>query len=340
VDHAVLKRLLRCVIKDERVLDLVDVIVDHGALDGAPGKGLPIGSLTSQHLANFYLAPLDHFVKEGLGVRRYVRYMDDLLLFGNAKADLWEWSRRIGGFPASELRLALKPAATVMAPVSEGVPFLGVRIRPALWRLSRRRKTRFLRAMRRLADAPTAAAVASAAGALEAARPPFDGLRPLRARRTLRPRPGRDPLPRSRARRGPALPARRRDEQEGPARAGSAGEPGVERPGGVAVDSRRRPTDDAVVGWSAATNMNSPEIEKLASEVAKPAGETPTEAVRRALEERRSRLARRPRTGDRAERLRRFLEAEVWPLVPPEERRRRLSREEEDALLGLGEDGT
>lgn len=89
-----------------------------------------------------------------------------------------------------------------------------------------------------------------------------------------------------------------------------------------------------------ASNMNSPEIENLASEVARLAGETPVEAVRRALEERRSRLARRPRTGNRAERLRRFLEAEVWPLVPPEERGRRLSREEEDALLGFGEDGT
>jgi antitoxin VapB len=86
--------------------------------------------------------------------------------------------------------------------------------------------------------------------------------------------------------------------------------------------------------------MNSPEIEKLASEVARLTGETPAEAVRRALEERRSRLARPPRAGDRAERLGRFLEAEVWPLVPPEERGRRLSREEEDALLGSGEEAT
>ncbi|MBI4705573.1 MAG: type II toxin-antitoxin system VapB family antitoxin [Deltaproteobacteria bacterium] len=89
-----------------------------------------------------------------------------------------------------------------------------------------------------------------------------------------------------------------------------------------------------------ASNMNSPEIERLASEVARLAGETPGEAVRRALEERRSRLARRRPAGDRAERLRRFLESEVWPLVPAEERGRRLPRDEEDALLGFGEDGT
>lgn len=170
VDHAVLKRLLRRVLKDPRVLALLDVIIDHGAPDGAPGRGLPIGSLTSQHLANFYLAPLDHFVKERLGVRRYVRYMDDLLLFGAPKDELWDGSRHIGEFLAAELRLTLKPAATVVAPVSEGVRFLGVRIWPSLRRLSRRRKTRFLRAMRGLAAVPTAAAVASAAGAIEAAR--------------------------------------------------------------------------------------------------------------------------------------------------------------------------
>ncbi|MDI7266754.1 MAG: type II toxin-antitoxin system VapB family antitoxin [Myxococcota bacterium] len=92
------------------------------------------------------------------------------------------------------------------------------------------------------------------------------------------------------------------------------------------------------MGWPMASNMNSPEIEKPASEVARLAGETPHEAVRRALEERRSRLARRRPAGDRADRLRRFLEAEVYPLVPPEERGRRLSREEEDALLGFGEE--
>ncbi|NMC68503.1 MAG: type II toxin-antitoxin system VapB family antitoxin [Myxococcales bacterium] len=89
-----------------------------------------------------------------------------------------------------------------------------------------------------------------------------------------------------------------------------------------------------------ASNMDSPEIEELASEVARLAGETPAEAVRRALEERRVRLARRRPAGNRAERLRRFLEAEVWPLVPAEERGRRLSRDEEDVLLGFGEDGT
>ena len=79
-------------------------------------------------------------------MRRYLRYMDELLLFGDAKETLWESSRHVGAFLGSELRLKLKPAATVPAPVSEGVPFLGLRVWPAVRRLSRRRKTRFLRA--------------------------------------------------------------------------------------------------------------------------------------------------------------------------------------------------
>ena len=51
------------------------------AYRGELGLGLPIGSLTSQHFANFYLGWLDRFVKASLGVRGYVRYMDDMILW-------------------------------------------------------------------------------------------------------------------------------------------------------------------------------------------------------------------------------------------------------------------
>ena len=50
--------------------------------------GLPIGALTSQHLANCYLGAFDRFVKETLRVRGYVRYMDDLVLWGDSPASL------------------------------------------------------------------------------------------------------------------------------------------------------------------------------------------------------------------------------------------------------------
>lgn len=85
-----------------------------------------------------------------------------------------------------------------------------------------------------------------------------------------------------------------------------------------------------------ALNIKNPEVERLAEEVARLAGETKTEAIRRALAERRQRLAMRIDPADRAVRHRRFLESEVWPLVPDSELGRRRSREEEDAILGFG----
>ncbi len=88
-----------------------------------------------------------------------------------------------------------------------------------------------------------------------------------------------------------------------------------------------------------ALNIKNPEVERLAEEVVALTGESKTEAIRRALEERRARLAYRIDADDRATRLTRFLETEVWPRVPEGERGRRLSRVAEDALLGYGPEG-
>lgn len=88
-----------------------------------------------------------------------------------------------------------------------------------------------------------------------------------------------------------------------------------------------------------ALNLKNPEVERLADEVARLAGETKTEAVRRALAERRQRLIYRQGADRPAQRVRAFLETEVWPEVPSAERGRRLTRAEEDRLLGYGEFG-
>lgn len=86
-------------------------------------------------------------------------------------------------------------------------------------------------------------------------------------------------------------------------------------------------------------NIKNAEVERLAAEVAKLTGETKTEAIRRALEERRARLARRASAGADVDRLTRFLEREVWPLVPPEERGRRMTKRERERILGYGPEG-
>jgi antitoxin VapB len=88
-----------------------------------------------------------------------------------------------------------------------------------------------------------------------------------------------------------------------------------------------------------ALNIKNGAVERLAAEVARLCGESKTEAVRRALEERKARLAYRVADGDRESRLRRFLESEVWPRIPPEELGRTLTREEEEEILGYGQEG-
>jgi retron-type reverse transcriptase len=147
-DHEVLKRLLRRLFKDRRLLDLTDRIIEHGAPGSSAGRGLPIGNLTSQHFANLYLGPLDHFVKERLGVRGYVRYMDDMLLFADDRASLRRWRREIERFAAGELRLDIKTEATVLAPVLGGVPFLGMRLWPGVARLGAGGRNRLARRLR------------------------------------------------------------------------------------------------------------------------------------------------------------------------------------------------
>ena len=88
-----------------------------------------------------------------------------------------------------------------------------------------------------------------------------------------------------------------------------------------------------------ALNIKNVEVERLADEVARLAGESKTEAVRRALAERKQRLVHRVDARDREGRVRRFLERDVWPLVPPDEVGRRLTAGEKDAILGFGPDG-
>jgi antitoxin VapB len=87
-----------------------------------------------------------------------------------------------------------------------------------------------------------------------------------------------------------------------------------------------------------ALNLKNAEVERLAAEVAQLTGETKTEAIRRSLEERRRRLKGSARNG-RRERVLRHLKSKVWPKIPKRQLGRRLSRREEDAILGYGPDG-
>ena len=148
VDHAVLKALLRRKLKDQRLLALLDHIIDHPLPGSLPGKGLPSGNLTSQYFANLYLGELDHLVKERLRLKGYVRYMDDILVFAETKAHLHATLASMRSFLHDTLRLTLKEEVVRIAPVTQGIAFLGVRIYPGLIRLQRKTLVRFGRRVR------------------------------------------------------------------------------------------------------------------------------------------------------------------------------------------------
>jgi retron-type reverse transcriptase len=123
VDHAVLAARLRRRIADGRLLGLLDGLVAHGA--EAPGRGMPIGSLTSQLFANVYLDALDHFVKERLRVRHYLRYMDDFLLLAADRREACARLDAARAFLADHLFLELNPRRVVVAPVTAPCDLLG-----------------------------------------------------------------------------------------------------------------------------------------------------------------------------------------------------------------------
>ena len=87
-----------------------------------------------------------------------------------------------------------------------------------------------------------------------------------------------------------------------------------------------------------ALNIKNDAVERLATELARLMGESKTEAIRQALEEHKRRLTGVSRA-ERRQRVLGLLERSVWPKLPAAERGRRLTRAEEDEILGYGDDG-
>jgi retron-type reverse transcriptase len=164
LDHEILKALVARKIKDRDVRWLVGQIIDGSnpqeeVLSYFPGddlftpgerrRGIPNGNQTSQFFANVYLDPLDHFVKDHLGIKGYVRYVDDFLVFSDDKRHLAEVREQIQDFLVS-LRLRLHPTKNVVFPVKDGIRFLGYRVLPTHRLLVKENVWRFLRRVRQM----------------------------------------------------------------------------------------------------------------------------------------------------------------------------------------------
>jgi hypothetical protein len=96
---------------------------------GFDGTGLPIGALTSQLFANVYLDLLDHFMKDALGVKRYVRYMDDTVSLSDDKRYLRDVYGEMDEFVRTRLLMRLNPKSGIYG-VCQGVNFCGYRSWP------------------------------------------------------------------------------------------------------------------------------------------------------------------------------------------------------------------
>ena len=164
IDHEILKGAFRRLVKDADVLTLMDSIVDGSNPQEAVCEyfvgddlfapvtrrhGLPIGNLTSQWFANWYLTPLDHFITSRLGLGGYVRYCDDFIVCHNERHALRHAADEVRGF-LTGLRLRIHEGKLSIRPARAGTTFVGFR----LWadhRLVRKANVReFRRRVRRM----------------------------------------------------------------------------------------------------------------------------------------------------------------------------------------------
>jgi RNA-directed DNA polymerase len=167
IDHDILKAKLRRRIKDRSVLQLLDLIIDssppvEGELRYFSGDdlltplehriGIPIGNLTSQFFANLYLDEFDHFIKERLRVKPYLRYVDDMVVLGDDKETLAAWREGVRERLAED-RLRLHPRKAHVTRTHDGLNLLGYLVYPGRRRLRDDNGYRFARKLRYFARA-------------------------------------------------------------------------------------------------------------------------------------------------------------------------------------------
>lgn len=140
IDHEILMDICRKKIDDPRTVDLLGYYINNDAVPfGMPldanqltiteeqmlyDLGIPIGGGLSHMPGNMYLDPLDQFCKRVLGIKRYIRYMDDIIILDNDKERLKEYGRRMTQFLEEQLHLNFNNK-TALRPVRVGCEFVG-----------------------------------------------------------------------------------------------------------------------------------------------------------------------------------------------------------------------
>ncbi|WP_020570502.1 RNA-directed DNA polymerase [Neolewinella persica] len=146
VHHETLSGQLQRLFKDERLLNIFDQTLS--TYSAIPGRGLPLGNLTSQYFANHYLTPVDRWVKQTMCCPAYVRYMDDMVLWHDDKAQLLYAFQQITEIVHLILKVELKPV--ILNRTTKGLSFLGYRILPYQLKLTHASRKRLGRKLVRL----------------------------------------------------------------------------------------------------------------------------------------------------------------------------------------------
>ena len=118
IDHLILKNIVQKKIKDKRLLELLD-----GIIDSAPG--IPIGNYLSQFFANLYLSYFDHWLKEERRTKYYYRYADDMVILASNKEKLHSLLGEIKLYLHNNLRLDLKDNYQIFPVDNRGIDFVG-----------------------------------------------------------------------------------------------------------------------------------------------------------------------------------------------------------------------
>ena len=146
INNEILKAMFRTKIKDYECLNLIDTIVDSN-------QGLPIGNYTSQWFANFFLQGLDHHIKETLKVKHYVRYVDDMVMFGGNKKVMHKIKIAIDEYLLT-IGLKLKENWQVFRTSSRPIDFLGFKFYYGKTTLRKRTALRMRRRIQKIAKKP------------------------------------------------------------------------------------------------------------------------------------------------------------------------------------------
>ncbi len=123
IDHQILLSILNNYITDQDILRLLGNVINSFSTN--PGKGLPLGNLTSQIFSNIYMNELDQFMKHNLKVRHYIRYADDFVILSEHKNLLVSMIPVIQRFLWERLKLSLHPDKVFIKTFASGVDFLG-----------------------------------------------------------------------------------------------------------------------------------------------------------------------------------------------------------------------